>query len=737
MPEQIKNQLTGDDAANTASADSSMVDTEGLPGGETSAPSNQLEAASALSSDPVIGTVLINQYRIDSELGAGGWATVYRAHQLSLGDDVAVKVLHSGLANSDVALKRIEQEAKVLSRIDSQYVVKTLDYGVSNSYPFLVMEYFDGVPLSDYLKSHGTFDTASGIEILQQLCDGLSSAHRLGLIHRDMKPANILLKTNPELRAKIIDFGIAKLFEEGSEDLTKSSEILGSPPYMAPEQWSKGSLDSRVDIYALGCVAYEMFSNKQAFTAQSTYEYLRLHASEDPAPFPAGLKVPKDLQRIIFKCMQKDPKDRYQSTDEINSDLAKLKSGRKLKIVLRRNKAQQSRQRILIAASILAGAALLSFGLWTNRQAILIPLCVEENNKGDRFVKAGAPLKAIPHYRSVVFWSPFLDKQDRRSLHAMRMLAQNLRSNGSFAEATDLENKVYAAVGATVNPTNRLKLETALDASQNSLADLAHARNLAMEQMQQAESSIGKHSMSYADGLMAIAMLADPGDAKKAAAQLQESIKITEDLMESDDWALGIRYIHLGQLYANLNRLEDAKIALSKGLSVAIKTKNALEICNAYVTLAILEIKLNNPQKAIGLLQIADDHYRKTVGGDSPQIWYISAQAFKKMNQGEKYIRALHKAMSVAEAHGHSMTKIQASRDLAVAYFKQGRYLEARKFSEITIADTNQYGSDNVAAETARMLLRRIDEILKSEKSQKSDGTQKGDQAENKRLQKK
>lgn len=663
--------------------------------------------------DPLIGTVLANQYRIEESLGAGGWATVYRATQLSLGENVAVKVLHSGLADSDAALRRIEQEAKVLSRIDNQYIVKTLDYGKASSYPYFVMEYFEGVPLSRYLKSKGAFSTANGIEILQQLCDGLGGAHRMGLIHRDMKLDNILLKTNPELRAKIIDFGIAKLFDESSENLTKSSEVLGSPPYMAPEQWSKNEIDHRVDIYALGCIAYEMFCNQQVFLANHTYEYLRLHASEDPKPFPTSLKIPKDLQRIIFKCLQKDPKDRYQNTDEINSDLAKLKAGRKLQIVLRRSKKQRSRTTVYIAASVLVVGVAFSFAVWSNRQAILLPYCEEENSKGDRLIKAGAPLKAIPHFRNVVFWSQYLDAQDRRRLHAMRMLAKTLRSNGSFAEASDLENKVYVAVGATTNPTNRVKLEEALGFAQNSVAQLEHARALAREQMQRAESTIGKHTMSYADGLMALAMLADPTDSEPASRQLRESIAIAEDLMEPDDWSLGVRYIYLGQLFTNLNHLDEAKAVLLKGLTVAMQSKNAMEICNANVNLACVELKLGNPKKALELLQFADSYYRKTIGGDNPQIWFISAQVFKKLNDNERYFQTLHKALKVAEEKEHSVTMIQVCRDLGIAYFKDAHYPEARKYLELAQKYSRQYGQDNLSGETARLLLQKIDGLQK------------------------
>lgn len=665
------------------------------------------------SADPLIGTVLMKQYQVEKALGSGGWATVYRATQLSLGESVAIKVLHSGLADKESALKRIEQEAKVLSRIDNQYIVKTLDYGVSNSYPFFVMEYFDGIPLSKYLKEHGRLGTKDGIEILQQLCDGLGSAHRIGLIHRDIKPDNILLKTEPELRAKVIDFGIAKLFEDSSEDLTKSSEVLGSPPYMAPEQWSKAALDNRVDVYALGCVAYEMFSNVQAFTAQHTYEFLRLHATEDPKPFPSNLKLPRDLQRIIFKCLQKDPKDRYQNTDEINSDLAKLKAGRKLKIVLRRSRSRRSQDALVTAAALLVSGVLISAGLWSNKEKILIPYCTDENAKGDRLARIGSPLKAIPHYRNAVFWSEFLDAQDKRRLHSLRMLAKTLRSNGSFAEATALENKVYVAVGATVNPTNRVKLEEALGTSQNSRADLEHARKLACEQMKRAESTIGKHTMSYSDGLMALAMLADPSDMKVAAAQLRESIAIADDLMEPDDWSLGIRRIYLGQLLANTNQLLEAKAALSQGLAIAIKANHELEISNASLNSAIVELKLHNPKKAIELLQTSDKYYRKTVGGESPQICYIYSKALKELNQTDAYINTLHKAIRIADVQGHTLTKIQAARDLSVEYLKARRYGESRKYAELTMEYSSQYGSDNMAAQTARTVLRALDELQK------------------------
>ena len=200
----------------------------------------------------------------------------------------------------------------------------------------MVMEYFDGISLGNWLKEKGPLKWDLAVELFMQICDGLSNARELGLVHRDLKPGNVLLKLEDNrLRSKVLDFGIARLIDEGSlrEKLTATGEILGSPPYMAPEQWA-GRSDHRSDLYSLGCIMYEVLSGKPAFSAQYGIDYLNKHLSGYPPRLKEvdrDLDFPDILEDVVRKCIQKSPGNRYQTSEALKADLKKVRDGRTLK----------------------------------------------------------------------------------------------------------------------------------------------------------------------------------------------------------------------------------------------------------------------------------------------------------------------------------------------------------------------------------------------------------------------
>jgi serine/threonine-protein kinase len=218
--------------------------------------------------DPFIGYEFDDKYRVISLLGSGAWGSVYRGVHLALGSDIAIKIMHKHLSKDEANLKRLTQEAQLLNGISNSHVVKLMDFGVK-PVPFIVMEYFDGITLAEHLRSNGALAVETALQLFSQLCEGLSSAHRAGFIHRDLKPSNIMLKQNDgRLDSRILDLGIAKLLDlsEEKQALTATGEILGSPPYMSPEQWT-GICDQRSDLYSLGCIMYEALTGKLAFEA--------------------------------------------------------------------------------------------------------------------------------------------------------------------------------------------------------------------------------------------------------------------------------------------------------------------------------------------------------------------------------------------------------------------------------------------------------------------------------------
>lgn len=319
---------------------------------------SQTEASNrSVFADQLIGFLFDGRYQIVELIGTGGWGRVYKAKHATLGIDLALKIVHQHRLQDEQSLKRFEQEALLLSRVENPYFVRIIDQGLSPA-PFIVMEYVPGITLSKWLKTNGPMPQDMAIELFLQLCDALAAAEAIRIIHRDLKPENILLKSVSEgVHCKIMDFGLAKSvdMETTSEGLTATGEIVGSPAYMSPERW-KGQCDHRSDIYSLGCIMYEVLTGKPPFSAQFGMEYMSKHLSDKPAPISqinVLVKFPQGLLDIVDKCMQKAPENRYQSSQACRDDLIKLKAGSKPAISLLEKIKRHKRRNLIVASSIL------------------------------------------------------------------------------------------------------------------------------------------------------------------------------------------------------------------------------------------------------------------------------------------------------------------------------------------------------------------------------------------------
>ncbi len=259
----------------------------------------------------------IGNFEIIAHLGRGGMGDVYKAVQQPLGRTVAVKVLFSANAHDEEALQRFEIEAKAISRLEHTNIVSLYDSGVANGFHYFSMQFVDGVDLFSQVGKRG-MPVEEVIDYSKQLCRGLLYAHKLGVVHRDIKPHNILLDGNRV--CKITDFGIAQLFREKS--ITMTGTAVGTPEYMSPEQASGLKLDNRTDVYSLGIVMYEMLTGKVPFTGKGAVAVAYKQVHELPAPPSVHKKgIPKRLELIVLKAMKKDRNERYQSLAEMLDDI--------------------------------------------------------------------------------------------------------------------------------------------------------------------------------------------------------------------------------------------------------------------------------------------------------------------------------------------------------------------------------------------------------------------------------
>jgi serine/threonine-protein kinase len=289
-----------------------------------------------VAQDRYLGTKLLGRLEILEILGCGGMGTVYKAYDLMMNRIVAIKMLHQHLTNNPEAVKRFHLEAQAASRLSLPNILTVHDFGVSDEgQPYMVMDYLEGVSLSDVLEKEKRLTVERSLSIFIQGCAGLAHAHQKGVLHRDLKPSNIMLvnySDDQEDFVKIVDFGIAKILnragDAGSVNLTRTGEVYGSPLYMSPEQCRGMELDARSDLYSFGCVMYKTLTGLPVFTGSELIELLFKQVSEMPAKFAKicpEANIPPALEEIVFKSLAKHPDDRYSSMTALKDVLEAYK----------------------------------------------------------------------------------------------------------------------------------------------------------------------------------------------------------------------------------------------------------------------------------------------------------------------------------------------------------------------------------------------------------------------------
>ena len=276
--------------------------------------------------DLLVGMTLAAKYYVLSVLGYGGMSVVYKGKRLDNNRVVAVKTLRVQGLSDERTVKRFQREAELLSHLNHPRIVQVSHYGTtSRGQPYFVMDYLTGVNLSDLLKEQGPLSPQRVRDIFSQVCGAVDHAHRCGVVHRDLKPGNIMLIGSDEGgdMVKVVDFGIAR-FEEEAQRLTRMGEVWGSPIYMSPEQCTGTQLDARSDIYSIGICMYEALTGRVPYIGKNYVETMSLQIMADPKPFSQvcpGTLFPPDLERVVRKALEKEPDRRYQTMGELRGDL--------------------------------------------------------------------------------------------------------------------------------------------------------------------------------------------------------------------------------------------------------------------------------------------------------------------------------------------------------------------------------------------------------------------------------
>ena len=274
-------------------------------------------------SDTLINTLFDGRYRIMRKLGSGGMADVYLAEDEELGRRVAIKILNDRHANDDSFVERFRREAKNAAGLSHPNIVSIYDRGEAEGTYYIAMEYLDGRSLKELVVARGPLPIPDAIAATRQVLVALRFAHRKGVVHRDIKPHNVM--ADADGRLKVTDFGIARA---GVSQMTEAGSIIGTAQYLSPEQARGAAVDQRSDLYAVGVVLYEMLTGQVPFTGDSPVEIAMKHLSDTPRP-PSLLRpdIPPDLDMVVLRALAKHPEDRFQTAEEMDAELERVAAG--------------------------------------------------------------------------------------------------------------------------------------------------------------------------------------------------------------------------------------------------------------------------------------------------------------------------------------------------------------------------------------------------------------------------
>jgi serine/threonine protein kinase/tetratricopeptide (TPR) repeat protein len=270
------------------------------------------------------GSTFASRYQIIEELGKGGMGKVYKVYDTKIKEKVALKLIKPEIASDRETIERFSNELRLARKIAQRNVCKMFDLGEAEGAHFITMEYVHGEDLKSMIQMTGSLNVGAVLSIGKQVCDGLAEAHSLGVVHRDLKPQNIMIDKGGN--AKIMDFGIARSLRE--KGITGASMMIGTPEYMSPEQAEAKEVDQRSDIYSLGIILYEMATGRVPFEGETPLSVAMKHKGEAPRdPKQLNPNIPDDLGGVILKCLEKDKTNRYQTATEVRSELEKIEKG--------------------------------------------------------------------------------------------------------------------------------------------------------------------------------------------------------------------------------------------------------------------------------------------------------------------------------------------------------------------------------------------------------------------------
>jgi predicted Ser/Thr protein kinase len=351
----------------------------------------------------MVGEVLSDRYEVEELVGTGGMSSVFRAHDRLLDRKVALKVLHQQFTDDADYVERFRREARAVAALSHPNIVTVIDRGEHGSRQFIVFEYIDGENLKALIQRRGPAPVTTALELALQIARGLSFAHQQGLVHRDVKPQNVLL--NGDGQAKVTDFGIARSLDV-QHGMTQTGTVLGTSDYIAPEQAQGQRVDEHTDVYSLGVVLYEMLTNEVPFPGENFVAVAMRHINEPPPPIrDKRPDVSPRLEAAVHRAMAKRPEDRFQTMAdfcrELEANLAETQGQTVVAPAVPRKARAPRRQGANPWPIVLALLTLIAIG------AVIAYLLVHRNNNGNAGAAAGSGTGGVPTLVATGAYDPY------------------------------------------------------------------------------------------------------------------------------------------------------------------------------------------------------------------------------------------------------------------------------------------------------------------------------------------
>ncbi|HEY8131520.1 MAG TPA: protein kinase [Thermoanaerobaculia bacterium] len=533
------------------------------------------------------GMDLGERYHIVQQLGEGGMGEVYLARDRELDRDVALKVIRLDLSSHPAILERFKREIQLSSNITHKNILRVYDLGEAGGVKFLTMQYVDGQDLAAMMRREGRLPLPKAVDIFRQICEGLQAAHEQGVIHRDLKPQNILIDGRG--RVAIADFGLAKSFEYAS--LTEAGKVIGTPHYMSPEQVKGVPLDQRSDIYSLGILLYEMLTGTVPFTGSSAYEVMIQRTTRTPRPASDhNPKIPRYLLKILDRCLQASPNLRYGSAAEILEDLDSQSFRSSLQYRVRRGGWLAGAAAIGVGVLLLAASIAVWLGMSASRRRaaeaahrpVSVLIADLDNRTGDAIFDGTLEPILTLAMEGASFVTSYSRGQARRVASQIQPQASGLDErlarlvavreglnvvvSGAISRLDSYHLALRALDGATGKPIANSEVtaqtkEQVLSAVGRAAADLRKALGdtTPMSTQIAAAETFTAGSLEAAHEYALGQDLFWRGQFEDAARHYEQAIK--------DDPNLGRAYAGLATVYANMGHKDDAenyyKLAMS------------------------------------------------------------------------------------------------------------------------------------------------------------------------------